>query len=127
MGAFTWIPFYTELAEKLLAYRDRQDELIAILKELKDQGLPVVSLTDKTKNGKPVPLSVMDPFTFFAAFNRKATDHNRRTVVTAIKDRLEVAAAIPVDFDGIPVRRGPPMVDRSPRWSVQVVTGPEIY
>jgi hypothetical protein len=29
MSAFTWIPFYKELASKLLAYRDRQDELIA--------------------------------------------------------------------------------------------------
>jgi hypothetical protein len=27
MSEFTWIPFYKELADKLLMYRDRQDEL----------------------------------------------------------------------------------------------------
>ena len=83
-----------------MQYRDRQSELIAILQELKDQDLPVVSLNDKAAKDKTVPLSAIDPFTFFAAFNRKATDQNRQTILAAIKERLQVKAAVPVDFDG---------------------------
>lgn len=103
MSAFTWIPFYTELADKLLLYRERQGELIAILKGLKDQGLPVISLTDKDKKGIEISLDAIDPFTFFASFNRTATEQNRRTILTAIKDKLHLKAAVPSDFDGIPV------------------------
>ncbi|MCX6339404.1 MAG: EVE domain-containing protein [Candidatus Aureabacteria bacterium] len=103
MRAFTWIPLYKELADKLLAYRDRQGDLIAILKELKDQGLPVIGLTDKDKRGKAVPLEAIDPFTFFASFNRKATDQNRRAILTMIKERLQLQAGVPADFDGIPI------------------------
>ena len=33
MSEFSWIPFYTEFAEKLLEYQDKQPELIGLLKE----------------------------------------------------------------------------------------------
>jgi hypothetical protein len=100
MSTFTWIPFYKELASRVLEYRERQSELIAILKELKDQGRPVIRLTEKDDS---VPLAVMDPFTFFASFNHHATDQNRRTILTAIKNRLQLQAEVPTDFDGIPI------------------------
>lgn len=50
---FTWIPIYTELAEKLLAYRDRQKELLGMIDDLKNEGLQPVSTKDKGKNNKP--------------------------------------------------------------------------
>ena len=103
MSTFTWIPFYTELAGKLLAYRDRQGELIALLKELKDQGIPVTRLIDKDKKDKDVPLKVMDPFTFFTSFNRKATDQNRQAILTLIKDRFQLKSGVPTDFVSIPI------------------------
>lgn len=55
MSAFTWIPFYQELADKLLAYQGRQSELIAILKKLKDQGCPITAVADKDRNVWTVP------------------------------------------------------------------------
>jgi 5-methylcytosine-specific restriction protein B len=100
MSTFTWIPFYKELAGRLMDYREQQSELIATLKELKDQGRPVIRLTEKDDS---VPLTVMDPFTFFASFNRHATDQNRRAILTAIKNRLQLQAEVPTDFDGIPI------------------------
>jgi 5-methylcytosine-specific restriction enzyme B len=103
MSAFTWIPFYKELAGKLLEYRDRQGELIALLKKAEDQGLPVISLSDKTAKNKTTPLAAIDPFTFFAAFNRKAKPENRQALLAIIKDRLQVQAPVPADFDGIPI------------------------
>jgi hypothetical protein len=51
MSEFTWIPFYKELADKLLAYRDRQGDLVAILRELRDKEIPVIRLTDKDNKG----------------------------------------------------------------------------
>jgi hypothetical protein len=102
MSAFTWIPFYKELADKLLAYRDRQGELIAVLKQLKDRGLPIISLTDKDKKGKTVPLKAIDPFTFFSSFNRNIKDQKRRAILTVIKERLQLQAELPADFEGIP-------------------------
>jgi hypothetical protein len=34
-GAFNWAPFYQELADKLVPYRNRQQELISILETLR--------------------------------------------------------------------------------------------
>ena len=44
---FTWTPIYKELARKLLDYRDRQPELIRMIIDLSDQGIPVIGLKDK--------------------------------------------------------------------------------
>ncbi len=100
---FTWIPIYTELAEKLLEYRNRQNELLALLKRIKDRGLPMINLIDQGLKGKKQPLTEIDPFTFFASFNRKVTHENRRAILTEIKAELGLQADVPTDFDGIPV------------------------
>lgn len=101
--SFSWIPLYKELAVALLEYRDRQADLIAILAELKEAGIPVSSLVDKDKKGKAVPLDAMDPFTFFASFNRRSTDQNRKAALDGIKKRLNLKSDVPSDFDGIPI------------------------
>ena len=71
MSGFTWIPFYKELAEKLLEYKDRRDELVKF----------VYSSLDKTdylsmEDGK-TPIKDIDPFTFFGIFNRRTSKENR--------------------------------------------------
>lgn len=114
MSEFTWIPFYKELAEKLLAYRDRQGELIAILKSIKDQGLPMILLTDKDKKGKKIPLRAIDPFTFFASFNRNTTDQNRQAILAAIRQQLQMQTEVPAGFEGIPTMS--PMMSRFFGW-----------
>jgi hypothetical protein len=52
---FTWIPIYTELARKILAYRSRQSELVEMLKDLDKQGIPV----NKAKFGQAILLYPM--------------------------------------------------------------------
>src|SRR4051812_33431895 len=99
---FTWIPLYKELATRILDYRERQEDLLKIVRELEDKGLPVISTMDK-KDGKPLPLAEIDPFTFFACFNRQQTNDNRKTILTFIKDKFGLAAAVPTDFAGVPV------------------------
>ncbi len=40
---FTWIPFYRDLAGALLPYRNRQQELVRVLRGLERDGWKVVS------------------------------------------------------------------------------------
>jgi 5-methylcytosine-specific restriction protein B len=100
---FSWIPFYTELAQTLSDYRDRQQELIHFLQELDAEGIPVGAVRDQDASKKKIPLTVIDPFTFFSTFNRGLKEENRRKILERIKQKLHLNSAIPADFDGIPV------------------------
>lgn len=70
---FTWIPFYEETAQKLLAWEGRQTELVTLLNALDSRGLPVTKVQDKDDSGESFLLEEIDPFTFFGAFNRPVT------------------------------------------------------
>ena len=102
MTQFSWIPMYEELATALLGYEHRQAELIDLLRELKDAGLKVVKLDDQAATGEE-PLGVMDPFTFFASFNRNTTDANRTGILTGLKRWFNLTSEVPTDFTGIPL------------------------
>ena len=39
---YTWVPIFTELAAKLLAFRERQSDLIQLLAEVKEHGVPTI-------------------------------------------------------------------------------------
>jgi 5-methylcytosine-specific restriction protein B len=86
-----------------LNYRRRQGELIGILQEIKGMHLPVISLEDKDSEGAIMPLDEMDPFTFFATFNRGLTTENRIEILKVLKARMQVRTSLPSDFEGIPV------------------------
>jgi len=101
--SFTWKPIYSELASALPAWRTRQSELIAILDAANKQGVPVSTLRDMDKKGKWFPLQVIDPFTFFAFFNRGIKKEHRIKLLTIIKDNLGLKSPVPDDFDGLPV------------------------
>lgn len=100
---FDWIPFYEELADKLAAYRDRQDELIKFLEELRAQGATITSLEDADASGKRFPLKEIDPFTFFGTFNRQIADDKRIRILKAIKTQFGVSAPVPTKFLGVPI------------------------
>ncbi len=100
---FSWKPIYEEIAAKLLAYRDRQDELISWLHEMKEQGIPVIKLEDENPKNRSIALAEIDPFSFFATFNRPIKDTHRIRCLEVLKNKLELTSALPTDFDGIPV------------------------
>jgi 5-methylcytosine-specific restriction enzyme B len=102
MENFTWIPFYKELAQKLLAYKDRQNELIDFLLQLKNMGLPATTVSDKDQAGNNILLDEIDPFTFFASFNKGLTDANRFAILREIKKKFDVQSKVPDDLKGIP-------------------------
>lgn len=99
---FTWIPFYEEWADKLVAYKDRQRELIEFLESLRSQGQVIPSLQDQDASGARFLIRELDPFTFIGVVNRGITAANRLRLLEAMKVFFGVQAAVPRDFSGIP-------------------------
>ena len=99
---YTWKIFYNELARKLLDYKDRQGELLSILDEMRDEGLKVIGPNDRDSIDNDIPLSEIDPFTFFANFNRAITFDNYYKIVTYLKKALDISAPAPINYNGIP-------------------------
>ena len=94
---FTWIPFYTEMAEKLLKYKDNRDELVKIVYGMDRQFVNYI------KDDAGNDYQDIDPFSVFAIFNRKITDERRKDICQYFKNVLELDSDIPEDFDSIPV------------------------
>lgn len=113
--SFSWIPIYEELATALLDYEDRQPELIAFLRELRDDGLLVVSVNDKGPKGS-TQLTEIDPFTFFASFNRRTKDPHRVATLDRMREHFGLESPVPKDFDGIPT------VDNQSSWFIPDAT-----
>ena len=96
-ASFTWIPFYTEMAEKLLKYKDNRDELVKIVYGMDRQFVNYI------KDDAGNDYQDIDPFSVFAIFNRKITDERRKDICQYFKNVLELDSDIPEDFDSIPV------------------------
>ena len=103
MSMFTWKPIYVELATKLLGYRDRRTEIIKVLADAATRGLKVIKLSDQNPKGKTIPLADVDPFTFFASFNRGGTDAGRKGIMQFVKQAFSLKSPPPDDFAGLPV------------------------
>lgn len=95
-AGFDWVPFYFEMARALLAYRDRQRELVSILKKSGVQGL-----VDQYPEGRQVELTEIDPFTFLALLN-KQSHRVRARILAQVKQLLGVQSGLPTGFLGIP-------------------------
>lgn len=94
---YSWIPFFRELGQKVLAYESRQLELIAFLRET---GI-TFGLFDKDVEGKQIPLAEIEPFTFYAQITKFGTDR-RVSILSHLKDKMGIAAELPSDFAGVP-------------------------
>lgn len=100
---FTWVPFYKELASKLAAYRTNSGELAQLLTSvLQQQGLETDWLRDKDEQGQFHALTEIDPFTFFAAFNRGISKDNRSGILQNLRGSFALTTVLPDDFNGIP-------------------------
>ena len=100
---FTWTPIYKELAKALLAFRSRQPDLVHMLEAIKKTDIPIIRLIDAPKPAVAPVLTTIDPFTFFACFNRGLTDQNRITILNTLKKNLRLQSPVPSDFSGIPI------------------------
>lgn len=100
---FTWMPIHEETAQRLLEFRERQPELLGLLREMQQAGLMTIKLTDKASDGTEIPLAEIDPFTFLANFNRGLRRENRIALWRFLRDRWKLTSALPEDFEGVPV------------------------
>ena len=94
---FTWIPFYTELAKKLLKFKDNRSDLVKIVYELDEKYVNFINNHDKSQ------VFDIDFFSFFSIFNRGLTEENRKIICGFLKNKLNISAEIPSDFDSIPL------------------------
>lgn len=98
---FSWIPFYSELAKALLAYKDDRKPLVDfIYSELSQVGER--SLVDYIHMEDGSKVKDIDPFSVFAIFNRSLKLENRIGFLQKFKERFGLQSAVPRDFDGIP-------------------------
>ncbi len=104
MSSFTWIPFYTELAKKLLKYKNDRKPLVdwiySDLSAVKGNGGKSLVNYIKEQDGSQV--KDIDPFSVFAIFNRNTTHLKRMEFLSLFKKHFEVEAEVPIDFDGVP-------------------------
>ena len=95
---FDWINFYSELATKLLSFKNDRKALIEKIKAVYnaiDMKIP------KLDSGEEI--IDIDPFTIFGLFNKGITNLNRLSIITGIANEFGIEAKIPDNFDGIPV------------------------
>ena len=104
MKSFTWMPFYTELARKLLKYKDDRKPLVdwiySDLSAVKGNGGN--SLVNYIKERDSSQVKDIDPFSVFAIFNRNTTHLKRKEFLSLFKKHFEIEVDVPTDFDGVP-------------------------
>lgn len=85
---YDWVPFYEELANKILIYRDNQPELISKLRNINSDDINLFIQNDEE----------ISPFGIFESFNRNGLRNNpsqRREILSALKDTFEIQSEIP--------------------------------
>ena len=93
----SWIPFYRELAEKLVhdGWRERQGELVGVLKRLKANGVPIHGIVDNLTDH-------IDPFTIYALFSRGMTFEKTLRVIDSFRSEFKLFAGRPKEQPFIP-------------------------
>ena len=100
---FKWTRFYEAVADKLLTYRNRRDELISGVLDIAANVEGLSNLQDQFVDGSKGPLKDICPFTVLGIFNRGITDINRKTIASKLSDLLGVSEPVPDTFEGIPI------------------------
>lgn len=100
---FQWTRFYEAVADKLLDFKDRRDQLTAGIHSLAARVEGLTNLQDQFKDGTSGPLQDICPFTTMGIFNRGITDANRKAIATELADFLGVKEPVPSSFEGIPI------------------------
>lgn len=104
MENFSWTPLYTELASKLLAYKDNRTVLVnwiydGLGKVTRDDGKSLVAYL-KMKDGSKI--QDIDPFSVFGIFNRSTSWEKRTELLLKFKEFFNLESEVPSDFNGIP-------------------------
>lgn len=96
----SWMSAYSAIAQGIYGLRDDRPRLLELFQSIfnGDQGLsfPIDVETES--------LSIIDPFTFFASFNRGVSLEKRNLIVRLALDGLDRQdVATPTDYEGLPL------------------------
>ncbi|MDR1612227.1 MAG: AAA family ATPase, partial [Planctomycetota bacterium] len=100
---FNWTRFYEAVADKLLPFRNRRDELISGIHSLASKIDCLPDLQDQFADGSSGPLKDICPFTVMVMFNRWIADASRHAVARELAGLLGISEPVPDFFAGIPV------------------------
>ncbi len=98
MPSFDWIPFYQELADKLLPFKNDRQSLVEKLKNVYAKlgfDFPKMKLEEEDDDE-------IDPFTVFGMFNKISSRIRRIKIAHGIAEALDVQKEVPKEFDGVP-------------------------
>jgi 5-methylcytosine-specific restriction protein B len=96
---FEWIPFYKELAKKLLTFKYDRKELLNNVYDKIDS-----AYTNYLHERNKIHMEDIDPFTVMGMLNRgQSSDEKRKKLAGQIKDIFELKTNVPSNFDGVPV------------------------
>ncbi|KAA0924777.1 AAA family ATPase [Psychrobacter sp. ANT_H56B] len=96
--SFSWTSFYEEVADKILTFRNRREELIAGVHEISAL-FNEVSVYDKTIMGQQGELlENICPFTIMLLFNRGNNYNQRKEIAEKLAHFLGVSTPIPHNF-----------------------------
>ena len=94
----TWVDFYKELAERLLDFREKRNELIIKIRKVYE--LAGIKLPTLEKDNK---LTDIDPFTIFGLFNKSSLkESNKIKILDAVSRVFNVESKVPSSFESIP-------------------------
>ena len=95
---FDWVPFYREVAQKLLTYKDNRATLVAEIKDVFSSIGLALSKLNKRNDATDI-----DPFTVFGLFNKRALQETRKKIMTGLAQKWNLKATVPQSLLGIPV------------------------
>jgi 5-methylcytosine-specific restriction enzyme B len=99
---FGWTRFYEAVADKLLTFKNKREELVAGIHAIAVKVDGLSNLNDQFLDGTTGPLKDICPFTVMGIFNRGITDANRKTIAAELATFLGVSEAVPESFEAIP-------------------------
>lgn len=102
-SAYQWVPFYEALADKLLTYNDRQNDLFDLMKRAASRQPLMKYLHFEREDWWGPRRHRIDPFSIFGVMNRGTTDANRTVLAKIIADTFRIELPAPTQFAGIPV------------------------
>ncbi len=96
---FDWVPFYKELAEKLLPFRNDRQELVSRVRQI--YAITGIGMPTLERGNKIVDIC---PFTFFGLFNKSSMkETNRIAIIRAVAEQFDIQSPVPTSFSSIPV------------------------
>ena len=102
-NAYQWVPFYEALADKLLTYSDKRNELFELMKKVRAEQPLMKYLNFEREDWWEPRNHHMDPLTVIGILNRGTTDTNRIKLSRVLAETFGLEIPAPTQFAGIPV------------------------